>query len=443
MKVTVEQLPQRQVVLNIEAEPAEYELGKKHAYQHLLERAHVPGFRKGKAPMAMVERYAGKAAFQEETIEHLVPEITDKAIAEHKFEYVGTPHLEILTAEPPVTWKATLDLMPEIDLQSYKDIRIREDPVVATDEEVNSSIEELRRNLAPWEPVDRPAELGDLVTLDMKAEADGRVLGEDKDAEYEMVAGGERPAPGFAEQLVGLPAEGTKEFELTFPAEDSRREVAGKTVHFHATIKAVKGKSMPALDDEFAKSAGEDFETFDALRQKVAEQVVAAKKREARSALEERAVQALIDGAKMEYSPGMVTHEAMRIIDDQEEQLRQNRVSMEDYLRTVNKSREDMLLDFKPMAEQRLKRSLVLAELRKRENIEVSDEQMNAEIERLATGVSDPDALRRAFKSEGAQASIKSSLVSRKTIDRLVEIATDGKSTEGESEKGAGSADKS
>ncbi|MBF8299355.1 MAG: tig [Dehalococcoidia bacterium] len=434
MKVTVEQLPQRQVVLSIEAEPAEYEEGKHHAYQHIVANARVPGFRKGKAPMAMVERYTGKAAFLEETIQHLIPELTGKAIDDQKLEVVGSPNIEIVTTEP-VVWKATVDLLPEVDLGSYKELRVPEEPVDATEDEIAASIEELRRNLAPWEPVLRPAQLGDLVTLDQVATEGGRVVGEDKDTQFEMVGGSNRPGPGFPEQLVGLSAGDSKEFDLVFPGEDSRREVAGKTVHFSVTIKDVKAKNLPTLDDEFAKSVGDDFDTFPQLRQRVQEQVVSAKQREARTALENRAVQALIDGASLAYSPGMVNHEAAHILEDQESELRQNRISMEEYLRTMSKTREDMLAGFKPIAEQRLKRSLVLVELRKKENLEVSDEEVGEEIDRMAAGVSDPQVIRRAFKSDAAQASIKGSLLTRKTLDRLIDIVTDGKATQVEARR--------
>ena len=143
MKVTVEHLPQRQVVLSIEAEAKETEESRKLAYRHIVERARVPGFRPGKAPMSMVERYAGKAAFLQETIEHMIPDATEKAMEEHGIEPVGRPDIQLITTEP-VAWKATIDLAPLVDLGKYHDIRIPEEPAEATDEEVDASIEELR-----------------------------------------------------------------------------------------------------------------------------------------------------------------------------------------------------------------------------------------------------------------------------------------------------------
>ena len=443
MKVTVEHLPQRQVVLNIEAEPAEYEASQKLAYRHIADRARVPGFRPGKAPMAMVERWAGKAAFLQETIEHLVPEATQKAIREHGIEHVGSPDIELLTTEP-IAWKATVDLTPIVDLGGYKDLRIPEDPVEATEEELTNSLEELRKQVAPWESVSRPVQDGDLVTLDMLATDGGKTLGEDKGAQYAVTGGNPAPSPGFPEEIIGMSAGETKAFDLGFPSTDIRREVAGKDIHFKVTIHEVKAKNLSAMDDEFAKSVDEGFDTLDALRDRVKQQIIDSKKREARSALEERALQAVIDGAKLDYSPGMVTHEASHILEGQKEEFRRNRVAMDDYLKTMQKTREQLLDDVKPIAEQRIKRSLVLLELRKAESLEVTDQDLAAEMERMMMGVSDPQMLRRAFQNPDAQASLRSSLMNRKSLDRLVEIVTgEGQKPVSETQEGAAGADKS
>ena len=437
MKVTVEHLPQRQVVLTIEAEAQETQESRKLAYRHIVERAKVPGFRPGKAPMAMVERYAGKAAFLQETIEHLIPDATEKAMEEHGIEPVGQPDIQLVTTEP-IAWKATIDLVPLVDLGKYRDIRIQEEPVEATPEEVDASIEELRKSVAPWEPVSRPVAMGDLVTLDMTANDNGRIIGSDVGSQYPVIKGNPSPAPGFPEALAGLSAEESKEFVLVFPPNDTRREVAGKTINFKVTIHEVKAKNLPALDDEFAKSVDEGFDTLVALREKVTAQVVESKTREAKTALETKALQAVIDGAKLEYSPGMVTHEAAHILEDQEQELQRSRVNLDQYLASMNKTREQMLDEVKPVADQRIRRSLVFMELRKLENLEVTDEDLDAEINRMLTTVTDKAMMRRAFENQEAKASLRSSMLNRKSLDRLVAIVTEGAPTTAKKE---GSAD--
>ena len=430
MKVTVEHLPQRQVVLNIEADADEVERSKLVAYRHLVDRARVPGFRKGKAPMAMLERYTGKAVFMEEAMQHLVPEATGKAIEEQGIEAAGQPEIEIVDTEP-VSWKATVDLAPAVDLKGYREIRIPLEPVKVSRAEVTEALEGLRFSQAPWEPVQRKSRMGDLVTVDIYAERDGRQVADDQGVQYRVVEGSPAPVPGFAEQLVGLKSGETKEFTLSAP-EDSEHEEhegheehAGKEYRFRVAVTDIKGKSLPALDDEFAKGVGDGFDTLDALRRHVKGQISQGKEREAKDALQEKSLQAVIDGASVEYSPSLALHEAEHMVQEQEERLGRNRLSMSEYLKSVGKSREELVEEVRPSAEERVVRSLVVTELKEREKIEVTDEELEEELKTMVEGVSqEGEALRRFFQSEQGRQSLRRSLLTRKTLDRLVETVT-------------------
>jgi len=173
VKVTVEHLPRRQALVSIEAEPKELEHSRQEAYKHLVVRARVPGFRPGKAPLTMVERHFGKAAFLDETLQHLVPELTQKALNENSLKPVGNPEFELSHTEPG-KWKATVNLEPLVDLGAYRDIRIQPDLIIVDTAEVDKALEDLRFRTAPWEPVSRPSQADDLLIMDVYGEEDGK-----------------------------------------------------------------------------------------------------------------------------------------------------------------------------------------------------------------------------------------------------------------------------
>ena len=423
MKVTVEHLPSRQVVLNIEAEAEEMDKSKKQAYQHLVQRARVPGFRQGKAPMAMLERYAGKAVFLEEAIQHLVPEMTAKAVEEQGIEAAGEPQIEIVETEP-VTWKATVDLTPEVDLKGYKNIRLPLPPVKVGKEEIDNALEELQSSQAPWEPAERKAQVGDLLTVDIHADEGGRQVADDKGVQYRLMEGSPSPVPGFAEQLVGMGGGEGKEFTISSPQVGEEGESQGAEYNFKVQVSEVKIKSLPVLDDEFAKGVGEGFDTLKALRDDVRSQIRGSKDREAKSELQEKALKAVVEGATVVYSPNIAHHEAEHMVQEQEDRLSRNRMSMDDYLQGVGKSREELVEEMMASAKERVVRSIVVTELKERENIDVTDEELEEELKSLPGGGQEGEALRRFFDSPEGRQSIRRSLLTRKTLERLVEIVS-------------------
>ena len=433
MKVTVETLPRRQVALNIEADQEEFEEARRHAYQHLAPRARVPGFRQGKAPLALVESFVGKAAFMEEALQHLVPEVTSKAMEEHEVEASGQPVIEDVSTDP-VAWKATFDLQPEIDLGAYSEIRITPEPVVLEPETVDAELEKLRFEQAPWEPADRPSAMGDLLTIDILAEQDEKVEADDKGVLYYLEEGSAAPVPGFAEQLVGAEAGHAQRFSLPSGDGEGSGDDA-KTYNFNVQVLEVKTKHLAGLDDEFAKGVGDGFESLDALREDMTNKLRTVLERTNRNELHERALQAVIDSSRLEYSPGFVDHEAERMLEEQENRLERNQMDVNEYLTSIGKTREEVLEEFKPSAEQRVVRSLVLSELLKAEGVELSDTEVETELDILAGG---SDQVRSALGTPSGRRSLRHSLLTRKTLERLEEIVTGGRAQPlAESEKEA------
>jgi trigger factor len=426
VKVTVEQLPRRQVVLNIEAEQPEVDHAKEHAYHHVSQRVRIPGFRKGKVPKAMLDRYVGQAAIMEEAVNHLIPEVTQKAIQEQSLEAIGVPQVALEGVEPNIKWKATVDLTPKVDLAAYKDIRLTPESAEVTEEQITKVLEDIRFQNTPWEPADRPAQMGDLATIDMSAESEGKPLGSDKAAQYRLMEGSISPVPGFAEQLAGMKGGETKEFSIAVPESDTRKSLAGKTVSFKVTVIDVKGKMVPAFDDEFAKGVGEGYDSMQALRDYVTKQLKENAEREAKEKLKEKALDEVVAKAAFEFSPNLTQREAEEMFKEQTERLQRSKIGLDEYLKSIGKSQEAIIEELKPMAEERIKRSLALAELIKQEKIDVIEDEIDSEMNGLIAsgGEQNMKQFERIFDTENGRRSIQRTLQQRKVLDRLIEIVT-------------------
>ncbi len=422
MKVTVEELPRRELALNFEAEPQDLQKYERKAWRHLAERARIPGFRPGKAPPSVLERFYGKGAVLEETLNHLIPEATEQALKERSIEAVSVPAIKVSSTEP-VAWKATVALRPKVDLGNYRELRIQPEPVVVKDKEVENLLEQLRFQHTPWQPVDRPVMMGDLVTMDVLAMDGARRAADDKGAQYRPEPGSTAPMPGFAEQIVSMKTGETKEFTLTGQAQG---EGAGpRQYKFTVAVREVKGKTLPPLDDEFAKGVGDGYENLAALRQHVTNQLREAAERQAREALKEKALDQLVSMAQSEFSPTLVEHEAEHLLEEQEKRLAQNQLRLDDYLKSVGKTREQILEEMKPQAEKRVLRSLVLTEFKDREGVTVAPDDVKQAIDAvLVTAEGQSVELERALNTDSSRAAVERTLVTRKTLDRLAEIVT-------------------
>ena len=424
MKTSKEKIENSQVVLNVEIEPAEVERELDLAYRRLVKKASIPGFRRGKAPRAMLEHYMGKEALLKEALDHLVPRAYDQAIQEEGVEAITQPQIEI-TQTDPVTFKATLPLRPTVELGNYQQISIPPEPVEVADDEVNRVIEELRQQHAPWEPVERPIKFGDLVTIDVVGNVDENPVLDRKDLQFQALQDLPFPMPGFAEKLEGLEKGQGKEFSISFPADYGTSELAGKECLFKVLISEIKEKKLPELNDEFAKSVGEGFETIDSLRERVASNLWLMAEEGARRRYEEKVIDAALELAQVEFPPLLVEHDIDRLIAEQERELRENRVSLEEYLRSRQKTEEELREELRPMATKRVRQSLVLTKVAEEEGIEVTEEEIDGEIEAMAEGVGERgEELKKQFNSPPVRQSLKDVIVTRKTVKRLLEIAS-------------------
>jgi len=424
MKVSTDRIEGSQVVLNIEVDAEEMESAIKKAYHRLGAKTTVPGFRKGKAPPEMLERYFGREALVEDAVEHLLPEVYDRAIQEQEVDAIAQPQVEVLQIDP-LSFKATVPVQPTIELDDYHQVKFEQEAVVVTEEEEAEALEKIRYMQAPWTPMERPAKSGDLLAIDVEGTVEGEVVINEKEGWYQLSPDLPNALPGFAEQLEGAEKGEERVFTLTLPAEQG--ESGGKECSFKVLVNEIKEKKLAEMDDDFAKSLGQGLETLDSVKEKIAADLRSRKEMEAKNNLEEKAIKALVDLARAEFPDIMVQNEIDHLMSEQERHFG-DRHGLEDYLNRLKKTQEEFRNELRPMAERIVLRSLVLQRFAELEGIEVSAADIDAEVENMMQYASD-EGVRRLFDSSSARESLRRNLFIRKAIDRLAEIATAGEAS--------------
>jgi len=477
VKITTEDMPERQVGLLIELEEAEIEDHKQRAYRRLVQRYVIPGFRRGKAPRMILERHIGAETLIQDDIEGLLERSVADAVEQQELEPIARPQVTDLESLDPITFRATVALRPEVELGDYESIRVDWEETEVTEEQVEEVLNNLRRQGSPWEPVERAVELGDLLTVDMSGyvdedpedtaesedgddadtdsePADEAVPDSDADADdddesegepevpgrrtfveetgisYMVQEGVTYPAPGVPEQLVGMNAEETKEFTISVPDDFTIRDLNGKEAHFTVTVREVKEQNLPDLDDEWAQGVegfGDDvFETVEALRDRIRSDLTERTEAQTRAEFEENILERFAEAATVTYPPIVVDMEVDRILQDQDEQMRGMGMSLAAYAQSTGQGVEQLRDTVRPQAEQRVLRGLLITNLAESTGIEASDEEINEDIAEVVGAQQDEAAqeqARQVFESEAARESVERRIVARKTMDMLVEIA--------------------
>lgn len=435
MKVTTERIPESQVVLHVEVDEERLQGALDSAYRRLAAKTHIPGFRPGKAPRAVVERHLGEHRLLHEAIDRLVPEVYKEALEKEALEPVDYPDTELVTEEPLVV-KFTVPVRPTVELEDYRSLRLPRAPVEVPPEQVQDQLEALRRRYATIQPVTRPIAWGDIVRADVLGSVEGEPFVREEDAEFRLLA--ERPVlhDGFAQALLGREKGAEFQFEATLPEDFVDERLRGKQAHYQVRIKEVKEELLPELDDEFARQVGEGFPSREALRSRIQEDLRQELERQAEQRYQEQALDALVERSRSEYPPVLVERQVDRLLREElgagrrshrRGQPEAEREAIERYLRQVGKSEEELRAELRPLAEARVRRSLVLSQLAEAEHIQVSDPELEGEIERLISGAgTEADQVRRLFSSEDAREGLRSSLLTRRTLERLAEIASAG-----------------
>jgi len=422
MKVTREEMEHRQVSLQIEIEDGELDKALDEAYHALVNKVSIPGFRKGKAPRNVLEQHTGKDALLDRALERLIPQLYERAIESEKIEPIGQPQIEVVQ-EAPVVFKAMVPLKPEIKLGDYHSLKLEPEPVEIGDAEIGTAIEQVQQKQGVWVPVDRPVQLGDLVTIDVEASVEETPFLNHKDLAYEVNKDSSLPLPGFAQNLEG--AEKNKEsiFTLIVPASYKVKEFADKDCLFKVVVTEVKEGQLPELDDEFAKKC--NYDSLSSMREQMGVDMRIKAEEQSWLMLKQKAIDAVVEISQVEYPPILEEWEIDGMLEDEARRFGYKEV--QDFLRTANKTVEDLREKLRLMAKPRVVHSLVLGKIAEEEKIEITSSEIDNKVEDMIKESNDKEKLQQFFALPHVRNSVEQSLHTQKTIDRLVEIVTCGK----------------
>jgi len=418
VKVAAQEIEHSQVVLDIEVEDERLERAVDQAYKRVVQRINVPGFRKGKAPRALVERMVGREALVEDAVEQLVPQVVEDAVKEQSLVMVARPSLEVVSTQP-LQVKATVPVQPKVELGDYKALKIEATPAEITDEQVGAVVTRLQESNATWEPVERPVEMGDRVAIDVLAKSGETTVMESKDAEYVLDAAGPQPAEGFAEAIVGMSADETKTVTLKLPEEHRNKELAGQDAEFEITLHWVKAKILPALDDDLPSVVGTEHESLDDLRNAIRENLSVREEHERRVAHEEKVIDSVVEQATVDLPPQLVEEEAARLVQQLAQNLERQGIPLQSYLRFTQKTDEQFRAEMMAQAERSVRRSEVLNAIALAEGIDVTDDEIR---EQLTAGLEDTNENRRLIRDSMRRPAVKERFAASLRRERAIRM---------------------
>ena len=417
MKVTREKLENCQVSLNIEAEARELEKALDEAYHRLVSKVSIPGFRKGKTPRAILEQHLGKSTLLEEALERLIPQLYKQAIESEKIEPIAQPQIEV-TQNEPLVFKAIVPLKPTVKLGDYHSIKLKAEPVEIGEGEIGAAIEQLRQQQAVLLPVDRPVQLGDFVTLSIEATIEGKPFLNHKDLLYQVDSNSTFPLPEFAQKLEGVKKNEERIFSLKVPADYSIKEFCGQECLFKTTITEIKEKQLPQLDDEFAQSC--NYANLTQLREGITADLRAKAEQRSHLELRQKAIDAVVKVSEVDYPPILEDREIDSLLEDMARRFGYREV--EDYLKRVSKTEEELREELRPVAKKRVINSLTLDKVAEEEKVEITSPEVDNKVEEILGDAKDKEKMRRFLALPQVRESIEQSLRSQKTMERLVQI---------------------
>jgi trigger factor len=372
------------VALTVEVSAGEFEAAVEKAYRKQRGSIRVPGFRPGKAPRKMIENMYGAGVFYEEAVNEALPDAYTAAVKEQELEVVGYPEVELLNVgKEGFSFKATVAVYPEVTLGQYKGVEAPKAEVSVTDEDVEGRIKEMAdRNSRMVSVEDRAVAKGDIANIDFEGFLDGVPFDGGKSDSFDLEIGSGQFVPGFEDQVAGMSISEEKDINITFP-EDYHADLAGKAVVFHVKVNAIKVKEIPALDDEFAKDVSE-FDTLEELKKDVREKMLAEREEGAKRAFEDAAMAKVAAGIQADIPDAMIEEQARRFVDNFRMQLQSQGVPYEQYMKMTGMEEEKLMADAKAPAEGQVRMDLAIAAIVKAEGLEASDEDVEAEYNKMA-----------------------------------------------------------
>ena len=413
-----------QATVTVEIDKELMEKGVNAAYMKARKSIQIPGFRKGKAPRKMIESLYGAHVFYEDGLEEIFPEIYDEAVVKQDIKAVGRPSLTDMdiSEDGIVTITIATDVYPEVTLGDYKGLEVEKAEANVTDEQVQAELDRMAQNVASTETVERAAQMGDTANIDFEGFDNGVPFDGGKGDNFDLKLGSGSFVPGFEEQIVGMTAGEEKDIDITFP-ENYHEGLAGKPVVFHVKLNKVTETVVPALDDEFAKDVSE-FDTLDALKADIREKALESAQKQINSAFEQACVEKAAENTTVDMPKALIEAELDTQMERFGYQLQMSGYSMEQYAKMMGGDVTTMRNAFRPAAEKQAKINVTLEKIGEVENIAVSDEEINAEYEALASQYQlELDKVKSMVPAEEITASLKTRKAVKVIVDSAIAVA--------------------
>jgi len=424
MSVKVEKTENKnEVKLSFTVEAEKFEEAMKKVYTKTAKYFNIPGFRKGKAPMQLVERQYGSEIFYEDAFNELAPEVYDAAIKENNVEAVSKPDIDITQMEKgkDLIFTATVQTKPEVKVGKYKGIEIKKIEYNVSDEDINHELGHMQdRNSRLVSVDDRPVENGDITVIDFEGSVDGVPFEGGKAEGHELEIGSNTFIPGFEEQIIGMKLDEEKDINVKFPEEYFSKDLAGKDAVFKIKLHEIKKKELPELDDEFAKDVSE-FDTLEELKNSIKEKIETENKNKEKYETEEEAIKTVCDNTEIDIPNGMIETEIDNMVKDIEGRLSYQGLKLEQYLQMMGKTEEEMRKEFEEQARKSVKSRLVLEAIVEAEKLEANEEEVSEKIKEMAKQYNKDE--KELLENVQLKSYIADSMKTEKAIDFIVKNA--------------------
>lgn len=425
MKVTVENGENQQVTLTIEVEAAEVNKAVDQACKRLANRVSIPGFRKDKAPRMIVERHVGKDAVLQEAFDIVAPKALSKAFDEQKIDPVTRPSVDIETLEEgkDLVFKATVTPRPEVKLGDYKGLNVPKNEVNITDEDVEKQLKTFQDRQGKLVDAPEGAEVkdGDFTTLDFKGFVDGEAFDGGEGKDYPLQIGSNSFIPGFEDQLVGAKIGEERDVNVKFPEEYHAKELAGKDATFKCTIRSIKTKELPAIDDELAKKVSK-FETLDELKADIRKNLEENAERTAENDQKSAAIEMATNNITVDIPAVMIDNRVTAMIQEMAMRLEQQGMKLEQYLQYAGTDIAKLREQYRETAEKNVKTDLMLEEVAKAEDIKVEAKDLDEEVAAMAAAYgATPQQVQKIIKEQGRIGDLAASVLRKKTAQFIID----------------------
>ena len=412
-----------EVKLEITVEAEKFENAMKKVYFQNAKYFNIPGFRKGKAPMSIVEKYYGPEIFYEDAFNDVATENYDEALKENNIEVVSRPEVDIKQMEKgkDLIFTVVVQTKPEVELGKYKGIEIKKIEYTVEDKDIEHELEHMQEHNSRLITVeDRPVEKGDIATIDFEGFVDGVAFDGGKAEGHDLEIGSGSFIPGFEDQIIGMKIDEEKDIVVTFPKEYFSKDLAGKEATFKVKLHEIKKKELPKLDDEFAKDVSE-FDTLDELKADIKAKLEKNNTQKAKYETEEAAVKAVCEKAKLDIPSGMIDMEVENMLKDFEQRLSYQGLNLEQYLKMVGKTEEEMKKEYEPQATEAIKSRLTLEAIKKAEKIEATEKEIAEKMEEMAKNYG--KKVEEIQDNENLKSYIKEGIESEKVLEFIVKNA--------------------